>query len=171
MEVLRGGGAVGDAQVVLGGELQVALQPAAGVLRPLPLVAVGQEEDQRRLLAPLGARGGDELVDQDLAGVGEVAELRLPEDQRAGGVDAVAVLEAERGGLGEGAVVDREGGARLGQRLERGVRDAGVRVVEDEVALAEGAARGVLPGQADRRAVDQDGGERQRLGVRPIDES
>ena len=46
-----------------------------------------------------------------LRAVGEVAELRLPEHQRLGRVDAVAVLEAERRVLGERAVVDRERGA------------------------------------------------------------
>ena len=37
------------------------------------------------------------------------------------------------------------------------------------MALAEGAALGVLPGQADRRAVGQDAGEGERLGVRPVE--
>jgi hypothetical protein len=33
------------------------------------------------LLAPLGGRGRDEVVDDDLGAVGEVAELRFPDDQ------------------------------------------------------------------------------------------
>src|SRR5690606_8551342 len=38
-----------------------------------------------------------------------------------------------------------------------------------EMALAEGAALGVLSSQADWRAVRQDGGEGKRFGVRPVD--
>jgi hypothetical protein len=42
-------------------------------------------------------------------------------------------------------------------------------VVEDEVALGERAALDVLAGQADRHALGQQRGERERLGVRPVD--
>ncbi len=55
MEVLGRGGAVGDADVVVGGELQEALEACAGVLGPLALVAVRQQEHQRGRLGPLGA--------------------------------------------------------------------------------------------------------------------
>ena len=48
VEILRRGRAVGDAQIILGGELQEALQPRAGMLRPLALVAVRQQQHQRR---------------------------------------------------------------------------------------------------------------------------
>ena len=37
------------------------------------------------------------------------------------------------------------------------------------MSLTEGAALRVLPGQADRRSLDQQRGERQRLRVRPLD--
>ena len=74
---------VGDAQVVLGGELQEALEPGAGVLRALPFVAVRQQQHQRRASAPTWrAPRDDELVDDHLGAVGEVAVLRLPEHQR-----------------------------------------------------------------------------------------
>ena len=46
---------------------------------------------------------------------------------------------------------------------------AGLGVVEDQVALAEGAALGVLAGQADRDPLGQQRGEGQRLGVGPDD--
>ena len=53
MEVLRRGGGLADLHVVLGGELEEALEPGAGVLRPLPLVAVRQQQDEARQKAPL----------------------------------------------------------------------------------------------------------------------
>ncbi len=53
------------------------------MLRPLSLEAVRQEHDQARHAQPLGFARNEELVDDDLGAVGEVAELRLPEHQRA----------------------------------------------------------------------------------------
>jgi len=56
---------------------------------------------------------------------------------------------------------------RTGEVLDRAVLLAGLRVVQDEVALAERAALGVLAGEADRDALGEQRGEGQRLGVRP----
>ena len=68
---------------------------------------------------------GDELVDDHLRAVREVAELRLPEHERRRVGEAVAVLEAEHRGLGELAVVDLEARLRLGEVVERRVLLAG----------------------------------------------
>ncbi len=169
VEVLGGGGAVGDADVIPGRELEEPLQPAAGVLRPLPLEAVRQEHHQRRMLPPLRAGGDEELVDEHLGAIDKVPELGFPEHQRVGRVDAVAVLEADRGGLREGAVVDRERGPGPRHVVERHMLRAGGGIVQHQVALAEGAALDILPGEADGGAVDQDGGEGEGFGVGPID--
>ena len=45
VEVLRGGGGLGYLDVVLRGELEVALDAGAGVLGTLAFVAVGEEHD------------------------------------------------------------------------------------------------------------------------------
>ena len=169
VEVLRGRRGVRDADVALGGELQEALEAGAGVLGPRALVAVRQQQRQPRGLAPLGRPAGDELVDDDLRAVGEVAELRLPQDERLGRLGAVAVLEAEAGDLAQRRVVQLERGERAGQVLDRAERLAGLRVVEDEVAVRERAALDVLAGEADRRALGQQRGERERLGLGPVD--
>ena len=63
---------------------------------------------QAAAAAPLRLGRGDELVDDHLGAVGEVAELGLPHDQHVGLVERVAVVEAEHGRLGEQAVVDAE---------------------------------------------------------------
>jgi hypothetical protein len=65
-----------------GGEHEEALDPGRGVLRALPLVAVREQQDQPGGLPPLVLGGDDELVDDDLRAVDEVAELRLPQRQR-----------------------------------------------------------------------------------------
>ena len=49
----------------------------------------------------LDSLGGDELVDDDLGAVDEVAELGFPDAEHVGVVERVAVVEAEHGGLGE----------------------------------------------------------------------
>ena len=148
---------------------QEALQARGGVLGARALVAVGQQQRQARGLAPLGEAGDDELVDDHLGGVDEVAELRLPQHERLGGLLAVAVLEAHARELRERAVVQLQRRQRVGQALDRADRLAGLGVVQDHVALAEGAALGVLAGEPQRCALGQQRRERERLRVRPVD--
>ena len=169
VEVLGRRRRVGDADVALGGELQEALEPGRGVLRARALVAVRQQQRQPRGLAPLGQAGDDELVDDHLGAVDEVAELRLPQHERLRALLRVAVLEPEAGHLRQRAVVQLHRRQRPGQVLHRAVLLAGLGVVQDEVALAERAALGVLAGQADRDALGQQRRERERLGVGPDD--
>src|SRR3712207_8411703 len=59
-------------------------------------------------LAPLGLPGADELVDDHLRAVDEVAELRLPQHQGLRVGHRVAVLEAQRRVLRQQRVVDEE---------------------------------------------------------------
>ena len=46
VEIIRRRRAVRHLEIVLGGELQEALQTRQGVLRPLPFVAVRQQADE-----------------------------------------------------------------------------------------------------------------------------
>ena len=168
VEDLRAAGGVADLDVVLGGHGEEALQARAGVLGPRALVAVGKQEREPAQPAPLVLGGDDELVDDDLRPVGEVTELRLPEDQRVGVVQRVAELEAHAPGLGERAVVDLEPPRSRPQVLERHVDRAGLRVVEHGVAMSEGAALGVLAGEPDVSPGAKQGGVGQVLAGRPI---
>jgi len=108
MEVLRRRRAVGDADVAIGTECQEALDPGARVLGSLAFVPVRQEQGEAGRLAPFREPGDEELIDDDLAAVGEVAELGLPQDQGLGRRGGVAVLEAQTRELGERAVVQLE---------------------------------------------------------------
>ena len=78
MEVLRGVRGLADLDVVVGGELEVALDARAGVLGALSLVPVRKQHDEAGEQSPLGFASGDELVDDDLGTVGEVAETGPP---------------------------------------------------------------------------------------------
>ena len=149
--------------------MQEALEARRGVLGARALVAVREQQRQARGLAPLGQAGDDELVDDDLGAVDEVAELRLPEHERLRRLLRVAVLEAHARDLAERRVVQLEGGLRARQVLDRRQRVAGLGVVQDEVALGERAALDVLAGEADRHALGEQRGEGELLGVRPVD--
>ena len=122
VEELARGRAVGDPDVVLRALLEEPLEPRARVLGPVALVAVRQQQRQARRLPPLRAAGDEELVDHDLGAVDEVAELRLPEDERVRRGDRVAVLEPERRVLRERRVVDLERRVRRREVLDRRVR-------------------------------------------------
>ena len=168
VEVLGRRGEVGDAHVLVRGELEVALQARAGVLGSLSFVAVRQEQYETRGLAPLRLAADDELVDHGLPHVGEVPVLGLPEDERVLRVHGVAVLEAEHRYLRERAVVDGERSISLRQVLQRDVTLVGLGVVEHGVALGESPALRVLPGESYGGAVFEQRGEGQRLRVRPV---
>src|SRR5579875_858783 len=163
VEVLRGGGGIGHPDVALGGQLQEPLDPGRGVLGTGPLIAMRQQQRQPRGLAPLGQPGDDELVDDHLGAVDEIAELRLPQDERLGCLLRVAVFEADAGHLRQRAVVQLHRRERAGQVLDRRVLLSGAGVVQHQVALAEGAALGVLAGEANRNPLGEQGGERELL--------
>ncbi len=93
------------------------------------------------------------MVDDDLGAVGEIAELRLPQDKRAWFGEAVAVFEAEHRGLGERAVDDLEHGLSRPHVVERDVLVLVLLVDEHGVALREGAAAAILSAQADESAL------------------
>ena len=101
VEVLRRRGCVDDPDVLLCGQLEKPLEACARMLRSVALVAVRKKKREAGRLAPFGEPGNEELVDDDLRAVDEVAELGLPEDKRLRGSHGVPVLEAERRVLGE----------------------------------------------------------------------
>src|SRR5688500_1070835 len=169
MEILRGGAAVQDLDVVLGGKLEKALEARARVLGPLALVAVREEQHEAAILVPLGAPRADELIDDDLRAVAEVAELRFPENHRFGSNHAVSVFEPHHGELGQRAVVDLERCRALLEMLHWRVLLPGFRVVQHEVPLAERAALRVLPTDTDGYAIAKERCEGEGLGVTPLD--
>src|ERR1035437_3673659 len=166
---LGGGGAVAHLHVVFRAEREVALNARAGVFGALPFVAVGEEHHQAAGLAPLLLAAGDELVDHDLRAVGEIAELRFPDDQRQRLGHRVAELEAQHGVLAERAI-ERVEAPLVGRDVLRGqVALAGFGIVERQMALAEGAAAGILAAEAHRGAFERQRAEGQRFAESPIE--
>src|SRR5712692_1128871 len=105
VEVLRRRRAIGDADVALRAEREETLQSGARMLRALAFVSMGQEQRQARRLPPLHEARDDELVEDYLAAIREIAVLRLPQHQCLRGRHRVAVLEAHARELGKRAVV------------------------------------------------------------------
>ena len=122
---------------------------------------------------PFRLTGGDELVDDHLRAVGEVAKLRLPDHQlvRLGG--RIAVLETQHGLLGKDRIDDHKIALVLGDIVERdmdaGIPALAVLVVQHRVAVRKGTATSVLPGKPNVVAVGHEGGVRKRLGHAPVD--
>src|SRR4051794_6566193 len=106
MEILRGRGEIADLYVVLGAELKETLEARGGVLRPLAFIAVRKEQHEAARTLPLRFRRGDELVDDDLRAIGEIAELRFPHAEQVLEIERVAVVEAEHAGLAEQRIVN-----------------------------------------------------------------
>src|SRR4051812_24644126 len=73
VEVLRGRRWINDLHVPLGAERQETFESRRRMLRALAFVAVRQEHYQAAVLAPLFLSRGDELIDDDLAAVDEIA--------------------------------------------------------------------------------------------------
>ena len=155
VEVLRWRTEVADLHVLLGGELEEALEPGARVLGSLPLVAVREQEHEPAHALPFRLRARDELVDHDLGAVREVAELGLPDDELVGIGEAHPELEAEDGVLRQHAVEDHERRLSVPDVIERDVAQVGLLIVENGVAVAECAPAGVLAAQPDRRAFEE----------------
>ena len=155
MEVRRRRRRVSDRHVVLGEQLQEALDARRAVVRTLTLVAVRQQQHDGAALRPLLLRARDEFVDDGLRTVDEVTELRLPQHERVGTLDRVAILEAHRGVLAEQRVVDPQPRLVIREVTQRRPLVAVRLVDEDGVTLHERAASGVLTGQTHRRAVHE----------------
>ena len=69
---------------------------------------MGQEHDEARGLAPFVFCGNQEVVDDDLRAVHEVAELGFPHDKGVFVDNGVAVLETKHSELRKKRVVDPE---------------------------------------------------------------
>ena len=89
------------------------------MLRSLAFVSVGQQHDEAREQIPLIFAGRDELIDDDLCAVGEIAELRFPQHERFRVIAAETVLKADDSCFRERRIVNLEPRRRFRQMLQR----------------------------------------------------
>lgn len=118
------------------------------MLRTLALIAVRQQTHKSRLCVPLGLTSADKLVKDDLSTVRKVAELCLPDAEVARALQRDAVLEAQHAELRERRVPDTHAALLVGRDVVEHIpldgRVVAHKVVQDSVAVAEGAALHVL---------------------------
>src|SRR5205807_1520448 len=155
--------------VVLRAQLQEALEARRGMLGPGPLVAVRQQQREAAETLPLGLARADELVDDDLGAVGEVAVLRLPDHERLRIGGRVAVLESHHRLFGQHGIDHLHARLPLGDVLQRDPGGIGVLIVQHRVSMEEGSARAVLARQAHAAALLHQRRVRERLGAPPVE--
>ncbi len=153
MEIIGRVRDVADLDIILAAHLQITLEPGRGMFRPLPLVAVRQQQHEPRHAQPLRLARGDELVDDDLGAVGEIAELRLPQYQRLRIGERIAVIEAQHRGFRQRTVEDLDGRLADLDIVQRDIGLLGVLVDQHRMAMREGAATDILAGEAHADAL------------------
>ena len=168
VEVVRRRGAVGDLHVVLGAELEIALQTSRRMLRSLALIAMRQQADEARHAQPLALARRDELVEEHLRAIGEIAELGFPHDKRIGLGEGVAIFEAEHRLFREHRIDDLETGLPVANVVQRHVARLRLLIDQHRMALGEGAALAILPRQTHAMIVIDQCAEGERLGHGPI---
>src|SRR5208283_1908719 len=98
----------------------------------------------------------DELVDDHLGTVHEIAELRFPQDETFGVIAGEAIFKAEAGRFGERGIVNFAKGLRRGKMRKREILLFILRINQNGVALVEGAALRILAGEADGIAFEDE---------------
>ena len=101
MEILRGRCAVANLHIVFGAELQEAFDAGAGMFGPLAFEAMRKQQNEAAGLVPFRFGRDEELIDDDLGAVDEIAELGFPHDQSERIGDAVAEFKTHHGKFAE----------------------------------------------------------------------
>src|SRR5262249_51337980 len=169
VEILRRRRRLTNLNIVFRCELEVALNTRAGMLRPLALITVWEQHDNAGGQIPLVIASADELIDDDLCAVGEIAELRFPHDERFGIVAAESVFEAKASGFGERRIVDFAKCLLPGKMGKGDPVVFGIRIDSQGVTLVEGPTLRVLSGKAHWRASENQRGQSYRLAEAVID--
>ena len=143
------------------------------MLRSLPFVSVRQEQRKSAHASPLHFARTDELVDDDLRAVGEITELRFPDDQLIRLRCRVAVLEAEHGVFRQHAIDDLEVRLALFHVLQRypcsGIPLLAILIVQHGVTMRERSARHILARHAHAVTLVQHRRVRECLPHAPIE--
>ena len=129
-----------------------------------------QQHNQTAHTAPFLLAGGDELVDNNLRTVGEVAELRFPDGQRARLSRRVTVFECQNRFFRQYGVPHLKYALPVMHVLQRSVGRTVRLVMNYRVTVEEGAATSVFAGQTDWNAFIDQRGVRQVFRAAPIEQ-
>ena len=135
----------------------------------LSFKAVRQKQNNAAHAQPLRLARRQKLINDHLRAVGEVAELRLPQDEGVGVGEGVAVLVAEDAEFAERRIHDFNVAGVRRDVLEGPPLALGVLINEGGVTLREGAAVAVLSAHADGMPLRRQTREGEGLAGRPVD--
>lgn len=125
-------------------KLQKSFNPPRRMFRSLSIITMRKTNDQTRPLQPLPFPSGNKLIDDTLRVIREITKLSFPNRQTIGRDERIPEFETECAEFGEGGVADDETGLAASEVVERDVLLFVDLVVDDGVALGEGAAFDVL---------------------------
>src|SRR5215468_3254953 len=139
------------------------------MLWALPLHTVGKQHGKAAQSPPLLFCSSDELIDDHLRGIPEVAELRFPHGEPVRRVQTKAIFEAEDAHFRERAVVNVDWGLVRREILKRPIGPAILDVMKHGMPMAEGPALGILAGEPHAGAFRCESRERQGFTGRPVE--
>src|SRR5262245_40202315 len=125
---------------------------------------MGQEQDKAAQPLPLFFRTSDELIDDWLGNIDEIAELRLPNHQPVGIIEAVAVLKTQHPHFRKWAVDNFDRRLVWSEVLQGGVSGPVLVIMQDGVALAECAPLAILSAEPNPDTLNGQAGKSERLG-------
>ena len=155
VEIVRRRRTVRHDPVVLTAHLQESFETRGRVFGALPFEPMRQQRDQTRHPQPFAFARADELVEHDLRAVGKVAKLRLPQGQRVGFGQRIAIFKAQHRIFRQHRVDHFVVRLSRTDVIKRIVPFFGFLVDKARVTLAECPACCVLTGQAHRIAFGQ----------------
>src|SRR6266403_1539694 len=139
------------------------------MLGALTLVPVRKEQGESRKAPPLGFAGTDELIDDDLRPVAEIAELAFPNRQAMRFGRGESVFESHDRLFRQYRVRYRERRLVGGKMLQRDVPASRGLVVQHGMPVEESAAPAVLSGEAHRIPILNQARIRESLGTTPVE--
>src|SRR5215468_2155160 len=116
------------------------------MLRALALQTVWQQQNEAAQTPPLVLRCCNELINNRLCDVPEISKLRLPRDEPVRHVEAIAILEPEYSGFGEGAVINLDRCLVRRKIPIRHVLPAILHIMQDCMTVAERSPFRILAG-------------------------
>src|SRR6267142_5917522 len=106
MEILSRRCRINDLHIVFGAEMQKSFETRAGMFGTLAFEAMRQQQNETAEAFPFVFGAGDELIDDRLGRIPEIAKLSFPENQPVRIVEAEAVFETQDSGFRKQAVED-----------------------------------------------------------------
>ena len=160
---------IDNLNVVFGRQLQKTFEPRARMLGACTFESVRQQHHQAAQPVPFVFGTDNELVDDHLSDIGEIAELSFPTDQSVGGIQTVSVFVTEHSRFAQTTVVDFDRSLIRGEMSERHVRSIIFDIVKNGVTMTESSTFRVLTVHSNAMSFETQRCKGQRFASRPIE--